>query len=181
MSSGPLRTLSLLAGIVFLFLSIMFSANGLGFSVENRFAVLIGWIIGITFTVVEFVFNEEGVKHTSIMIILMGIFCYIYGIYTNIVGLLAWSGIPDIDAMATTVEQNPLKLVIPIVLALIFELGAEPLILWGLTGTGKDFLNGIMNMVPTSKKNGNEQLKRAHYQQEEIVRERERERNRQGY
>lgn len=152
MRSGPLRILALASGVIFLFLSIMFSANGLGFAVENKFAMLVGWVIGITFTVVEFVFNEEGTKHNSIMIIMMGIFCYIYGIYTNIVGLFAWSGIPNYDALLATIEQNPLKLFLPLILSLIFELGAEPLILWGLTGDARDFFNGLLGEVSGKSK-----------------------------
>lgn len=149
-----LRILSIAAGVVMLFLSVLFSANGLGFTSDNRFAVAVGWLIGITFTIIEFVFNEEGVNH-SMMIVIMGVFCYIYGVTTNVLGLFAWSGAANMDAIVTMVSDNPLKAIIPILLGFIFELGAEPLILWGFTGSSKDFLTGLLGGV--TKKNNTPQ------------------------
>lgn len=152
-SPDLIRHGSIVAGIILLFMSMLFSANGLGFVIDNRGAVAAGWAFAVVFTIIEFVFNEEGTNH-NFTIVIMGFLCYVYGITTNFIGLMAWSGITNMDSIWDVAAQNPFRIIVPAVLSLVLELGAEPLILWGLTGEAKDFLSGLLGNVGVKRKSG---------------------------
>ncbi len=58
---------------------------------------------------------------------------------TNILGIWAAQGSPDVAA-------NPVALVFPALLGFFLEIAPEPLLLWGLIGTGaRDFLAHLLN------------------------------------
>ncbi|HZQ11107.1 MAG TPA: hypothetical protein VFD70_31340 [Anaerolineae bacterium] len=138
-----IHLLAIGVAIILWFISVQFSANGFNF-VLPRYA-WVGYVLAISVTVIELVFNEEGMNH-SLTIVAIGLLSYLYGIVTNIVGIWSAQGSPDF-------ASNPISLVFPVVLGLFLEIAPEPLLLWGLVGTGaRDFLAHLLDNGNSTKK-----------------------------
>lgn len=128
--------------IVLWFVSVQFSVDGFKFALPH-FA-WIGYVLAISVTVIELVFNEEGMQH-SLTLVAVGLLAYLYGVVTNIIGIWAAQGAPDI-------ATNPIAIVFPAVLGFFLEIAPEPLLLWGLMGTGaRDFLEHLISSGGTKK------------------------------
>ncbi len=128
--------------IVLWFISVQFSADGFKFALP-RYA-WVGYVLAIAVTIIELVFNEEGMNH-SLTIVAVGLLSYAYGIATNVLGIWAAQGSPDIAA-------NPIAILFPALLGFFLEIAPEPLLLWGLMGTGaRDFLGQLLNSNKANK------------------------------
>lgn len=137
-----IHLLAIGVAIVLWFISVQFSADGFKFALP-RYA-WVGYVLAIAVTVIELVFNEEGMNH-SLTIVAVGLLSYAYGIVTNILGIWAAQGSPDIAA-------NPVAIVFPALLGFFLEIAPEPLLLWGLMGTGaRDFLSQLINSNKPNK------------------------------
>lgn len=126
----------LAAGVAVLlwFISVQFSVDGFNFAIP-RYA-WIGYVLAIAVTVIELVFNEEGMNH-SLTIVAVGLLSYLYGIITNVIGIWVAQGSPDLSA-------NPFGILFPAILGFFLEIAPEPLLMWGLLGTGaRDFLGHL--------------------------------------
>jgi hypothetical protein len=110
-------------------LSIYFSADGFGFQVPGFF--LVGVFLGGLVTILEIVLNK-GVK--SMTLRLGGLLAYVFGWYTNFIGLSLAMGQPDFAA-------DPKQMVIPVILGLFLEIIPEPLFLWS------DLIARLMEMT----------------------------------
>lgn len=131
-----IHLLAIGVAIVLWFISVQFSADGFKFALP-RYA-WVGYVLAIAVTVIELVFNEEGMNH-SLTIVAVGLLSYAYGVVTNILGVWAAQGSPDIAA-------NPMAILFPALLGFFLEIAPEPLLLWGLMGTGaRDFLAHLVN------------------------------------
>ena len=131
-----IRLLAIGVAIVLWFVSVQFSADGFNFALPRY--MWVGYLLAIAVTVIELVFNEEGMNH-SLTLVAVGLLSYAYGIVTNILGIWAAQGSPDIAA-------NPFAIVFPALLGFFLEIAPEPLLLWGLMGTGaRDFLAHLLN------------------------------------
>jgi len=139
-----IRLAGVVAGLGLLVVSINF--NNVGFQINAPGFVWVGIILSIAVTMIEVVFNEEGMRHSP-TIIVIGLAAYAYGFYTNFIGILAGMGIVDIWAQVT-------RSGFAAVLAFILEVTPEALFMWGVTGIkGKDFLSNLL--VPVSKPQNN--------------------------
>ncbi len=126
----------LAAGVAILlwFMSVQFSVDGFRF-ILPKYAWM-GYLLALSVTVIELVFNEEGMNH-SLTVVAVGLLSYLYGIVTNIIGIWNAQGSPDISG-------NPFSLVFPIILGFFLEVAPEPLFMWGVLGTGaRDLLGHI--------------------------------------
>jgi hypothetical protein len=122
--------------IVLWFVSVQFSVDGFNFVLPQY--IWIGYVLAIAVTIIELVYNEEGMSHT-LTIVAIGLLSYAYGIVTNILGIWVAQGSPDITA-------NPVAIVFPALLGFFLEIAPEPLLLWGLIGTGaRDFLAHLLS------------------------------------
>jgi hypothetical protein len=140
-----IHLLAILVAVVLWFISVQFSADGFSFALP-RYA-WVGYILAISVTIIELIFNEEGMNH-SLTIVAIGLLSYAYGIATNVLGIWTAQGGPDI-------ASNPLAILFPGVLGFFLEVAPEPLLLWGLMGTGaRDFLSHLLS--------GNENAKKAY-------------------
>ena len=116
------------------FISVQFSVDGFNFILPKY--KWMGYLLALSITVIELVFNEEGMQH-SLTVVAIGILSYLYGIMTNIIGIWAAQGSPD-------ASQNPIVLLFPVVLGFFLEVAPEPLFIWGLLGTGvRDLLGHL--------------------------------------
>lgn len=104
-------------------LSVWFSQQG--FSLDAPKSQWIGWILAGVVTAVELVFNSRTQK-LSLTLITVGILCYLYGVWTNVVGF--WS------------YQNPgmtfpwlhSTAILSWFVGCILEILPEPLLMWGI-------------------------------------------------
>src|SRR5512135_2402321 len=103
----------LAAGVAILlwFMSVQFSVDGFSF-ILPRYQWM-GYLLALSVTVIELVFNEEGMGH-SLTVVAVGLVSYLYGIATNIIGIWAAQGSPN-------VAGNPIAMVFPIVLGFFLE------------------------------------------------------------
>ncbi len=137
-----IHLLAMGVAIVLWFISVQFSADGFKFALPSY--AWIGYVLALSVTVIELVFNEEGMNH-SLTLVAVGLLSYGYGIVTNILGIWAAQGSPDL-------ASNPVGIVFPAVLGFFLEIAPEPLLLWGLMGTGaRDFLSQLLNNNKTNK------------------------------
>ncbi len=128
------RMLAVAVAALLWLMSIQFSAGGFNFVMPHY--IWMGYALGIAITVLELVFAEEGMKH-SLTLAAVGLLAYAYGIFTNVIGIWAAQGSPDLST-------NPASLIFPVVLGFVLEVTPEPLLLWGLMGTGvRDVLGQI--------------------------------------
>ncbi|MBI4675901.1 MAG: hypothetical protein HY741_30030 [Chloroflexi bacterium] len=120
--------------ILLWFVSVQFSVDGFNFVLPKYRWV--GYLLAVAVTMIEIVFNEEGMRH-SLTIVTVGIVSYVYGIATNVMGIWVAQGSPD-------VTENPIALVFPAVVGFFLEVAPEPLLMWGLLGTGvRDLLGHL--------------------------------------
>ncbi|MBI4790263.1 MAG: hypothetical protein HY782_24780 [Chloroflexi bacterium] len=136
------RLMAVAVAILLWIMSIQFSAGGFNF-VMPRY-IWMGYALGIAVTVLQLVFAEEGMKHTLTLVV-VGLLAYGYGIFTNIVGIWIAQGSPDL-------ASNPMTLLFPTALGFILEVTPEPLLLWGLVGTGiRDALGQLFSNQSNSR------------------------------
>lgn len=144
------------------FVSVQFSVDGFNFILPKYRWV--GYLLAIAVTMIEIVFNEEGMRH-SLTIVAVGIVSYFYGVATNVMGIWVAQGSPD-------VTENPAVLVFPVVVGFFLEVAPEPLLMWGLVGTGvRDVLG---HLFPNQSRDGRNDT-RLENRQDKREKEKERE------
>jgi len=125
-----LKILTFFCAIGLWYLSAYFSVDG--FDIEIQDKRWIGWILALSVTVIELVFNKDGREHNMTLMI-AGIAAYAYGIWTNVLGIALMQGVTDLFADAGA-------LVFPMILAMFLEIVPEPLLMWALIGLNHDDL-----------------------------------------
>lgn len=139
-------------------ISVYFSQNG--FAIEVPDMAWIGWVLAVSVTVIEIVWNQEGFRHNT-TITAVGIAAYGYGIWTNVVGILQSQG------AAGDISGNEIQLIFPIILAVFLEITPEPLLMWALVGTNADdvlshFFGGVKSTVRPMMNPGNRPIPMPH-------------------
>lgn len=87
-----LKRASLWAGIALALISIYFSYDGLDQTIQGGnpaytdVAKFIGWTMAIVITLIQFIFNSDFTKLSSTLRVI-GLFSYIYSMYTNYLGI----------------------------------------------------------------------------------------------
>ena len=127
-----IHLLACAVAVLLWFISVQFSVDGFAFILPKY--KWMGYLLALSVTVIELVFNEEGMKH-SLTVVAIGILSYLYGIMTNIMGVWVAQGGQD-------PSLNPIALLFPVVLGFFLEVAPEPLFIWGLLGTGMRDLLG---------------------------------------
>ncbi len=127
-----IHLLACAVAVLLWFMSVQFSVDGFGFVLPKY--KWMGYLLAFSVTVIELVFNEEGMQH-SLTLVAIGILSYLYGIATNVIGIWAAQGAPD-------ASQNPFVMLFPVILGFFLEVAPEPLFVWGLLGTGMRDLLG---------------------------------------
>ena len=130
--------LAILGALICWVLSVYFSY--LGFGVNNTQLLWIGWIMALVVTIVELAFNTPMHK-LPLTLAVIGIICYIYGIYTNITGF--WSlqnpGVPFV--------WFQMQSLMPIIIGFVMEVLPEPLFMWGMDiKVGGDLMGNIAGL-----------------------------------
>ncbi len=147
--------------------SIMFSVDGFAFQLPKY--IWAGYVLGISVTIIELVFNEEGLQH-NLTLIALSLSAYAYDVGTNVIGIWVAQGKPDLTG-------NIIGLIFPLIVGLFLALLPEPLFAWALIGTGyKDLLTHLFG----EDMGQNKQSHSKHDSGDDDL-EREKERLRQGW
>ncbi len=119
-------------------LSMYFSKEG--FSVGNTVMLWVGWVLAGIVTIVELVFNSP-TQRLSLTLIVVGVICYLYGIYTNVTGF--W-GIQHPDQVFVALSSNSLM---SYFVGFTMEVLPEPLFMWGIASAfDGDFLGNLAGL-----------------------------------
>lgn len=130
-----IRLTAILVALLLWFMSVQFSVDGFNFVLPKY--QWMGYLLALAVTALELVFNEEGMRH-SLTLVTVGLLSYLYGIITNVIGVWVAQGSPD-------PLNNPLAIVFPALLGFFLEVSPEPLLVWGLIGSGvRDVLAHLM-------------------------------------
>lgn len=129
--------LAIVGALVAWGLSMWFSYQG--FKLESSTLLWVGWILAFLVTIVELVFNSP-TRDLSFTLIIIGILCYGYGVWTNITGF--WSvQHPGMDFNIFTE-----KAVLSVFVGTILEILPEPLFMWGIGSLGADVLDNLRGL-----------------------------------
>lgn len=115
------RILAVGVAVALWFLSLQFSVAG--FSIEVVDMAWAGWILGFAVTVIELIFTSEN-RGRNLTLTFLGIGAYMYGVWSNIVGINASRG----------VDGFSVGFLFSVAIGLILEIAPEPLFLWGILG-----------------------------------------------
>ena len=130
-----MRLVSLTTGLLMEAASFVTSVSGFGFIQPNY--VAIGFLMGIVFIFAEFNFLDEG-PGGSLGVVAFGVFAYLYGIFTNVLGFWIGGG-------GGLVQDNPMRFVLCLVIGFVLEVFAEPAIMKGLGMTPTSVLDVMVN------------------------------------
>lgn len=117
--------------------SINFSVDGFRFELEGYDGL--GWLLGAIVTITQLAYNHEGNKNMTIAVV--GIAAYLYGIYTNVLGISLAQGNPGI--------VFDWGLLFPLFVGMFIEILPESFLVWALTGdsTLADFFDNLRSGV----------------------------------
>lgn len=147
---GLKRLISFLAAVGLWGVSIYFSY--VGFKFESTVILWFGIVLALVVTVVELVFNTK-ITQLNPTLLVGGILCYVYGVYTNVTGFYVLQH-PDLSDFFTGSNW-----VIPAFGGIVCEVLPEALFAWAVgAGAGGDLLGNIMDIFGgTSSKPKNNQ------------------------
>jgi hypothetical protein len=123
-----LRLIAATCALLLWLVSIAFSNQGFGFKLPAWSWA--GIFLSIAVTVLELVFNREGLRH-NLTLTLVGASAYAYDTYTNVLGVMLAQGL---DPNRVSIDQ-PQQLLFPVLVGLMLEIVPETLLLWALTGS----------------------------------------------
>lgn len=130
--------LAVVGAIVCWGLSMYFSKEG--FSVGNTVMLWVGWVLAGIVTVVELVFNSPTQK-LSLTLIIVGVLCYLYGIWTNVTGFWELQH-PEIPFVMFSTQS-----LLSWFVGFIMEVLPEPLFMWGVSAAfDGDFLGNLAGL-----------------------------------
>jgi len=118
--NGMLRVAAMVISLLGMYISAQFSVDGFKFQLDDR--EWIGWAIALIIIVIQSIWQKFGGNVTLFVIAMT---CYVYGITTNVLGILQNRGGWDGDK---------LSLLIPIVFGVLLEIFPEPVLAWAISG-----------------------------------------------
>ena len=140
--NGLLRISAFAISLLGIYISAQFSVDGFEFQVDDR--VWIGWGIAAILVVIESVWQKFG-NNTTLFV--LAITCYIYGIFTNVAGIISNRGGFDF------VNPNYWSLIVPIVFGILLEVFPEPILAWAISGdTSSDPLGKFLERLEADSK-----------------------------
>jgi hypothetical protein len=136
-----LRLVAVLIAIMLWVISVYFSQDGFAINVPNM--AWVGWLLAISITAIEMIWNQEGFKHNA-TIVVVGLAAYTYGIWTNATGIMEAQGIRGMNFL-----DAPMQLIFPVVLGIFLEIVPEPLLMWAIVGLNREDL--LSHLIGISK------------------------------
>ena len=128
------RGLAFIFGILTWIVSVKFSNDGFNFEIHQDMTWA-GVTLAIAISVVELAFNSQlQYKGRNWTLFALGIFSYMYGVMSNLIGIHYGQGFSDL----ATLFDNPVSGGFKLALALFTEFAPEVLIVFGLIGIGND-------------------------------------------
>lgn len=140
------RIIAVLSAALCWVISIYFSVQGFDLKAINSTWLALG--MGLLVTFVELVGNQKGVKKSLLMVVVVFV-VYIYGVTTNLVGILGMQGMNDTLGVLT---GDAMRFFLVMVVAVILEVIPEVMVIYGITGEFEaDFFT---NMISADNRHG---------------------------
>ena len=131
-----LRKVALFIGLFLLAVSVFWSQDGFNFDLAGDsggtdVALIIGWGLAVSVSVIQFVFSTN-YKELNASLITFGVLAYVYSIYTNYQGIIHFQG----------ESANKIG---ALLLGFVMDGVPEPLIAWGLRESlAGDFIGNLI-------------------------------------
>lgn len=143
--TGLKKLLAIVAAAGLWGVSMYFSYKG--FEFESTNILWFGLVLALVVTVVELVFNTK-IRQLNPTLLVAGVICYVYGIYTNITGFYFLQHGELVGFFTGT------NWLIPSFAGVIAEVLPEALFAWGLgAGNNGDFIGNLGEMLDNKKQN----------------------------
>lgn len=142
-----------LSAIALWVVSVQFSVTG--FSITLPDMAWIGWTLAIVVTILQLIFNKGVYKNPTLFF--SGILAYLYGITTNIIGIMRAQEILDnlLSSFTDDLGFYLPRTFMSIILAMVIEIIPEALFLWAIfmdkVDVG-DFISSVFQGTNLSKK-----------------------------
>lgn len=114
-----IRVAAFLAALSGMYISAQFSVDGFSITVPDR--EWVGWGLAIILIVIQSAWQKFG---DNLTIFVLAMICYIYGITTNVIGIMGNRG----------GTQNIVDFIIPVVFGVLLEVFPEPFLAWSISG-----------------------------------------------
>lgn len=139
---GMLRVSALVISLLGMYISAQFSVDGFSFQIDDR--TWIGWGIALIIIVLQSIWQKFGGNVTLFVIAMT---CYVYGITTNVLGIIQNRG---------GFDGNKWSLVVPIVFGILLEVFPEPVLGWAISGdTSSDPIGKLLERFEDNSKHSN--------------------------
>ena len=151
MSNKLSRLLAFFTAIGIWYISFKFSVDGFGMLSPNPEYLWIGRVLAFAITAYELIWNGMKTRDNETMY-WVGLGCYIYGIFTNVLGCAKWLGFTKDTILSVqsgdiwTIIVVLIYVILIIGLSVMFEAGPEPTLIYAFTGrfNGGDFIGNLM-------------------------------------
>jgi hypothetical protein len=114
-----IRVSAFLAALSGMYISAQFSVDGFSITVPDR--EWVGWGLAIILIVIQSAWQKFG---DNLTIFVLAMICYIYGIATNVIGIMGNRG----------GTHNVVDFIIPVVFGVLLEVFPEPFLAWSISG-----------------------------------------------
>lgn len=130
--------LAKISAILAWIVSVYFSYEG--FKFQNESVLWVGYLLAFLVTCGEFIFNTE-IKSLSLTLVLIGLVCYGYGVYSNVVGF--WSiQFPD-----QLFVWNSSQSIMSWFVGAILEIYPEAAFAWGMRARTGDLVGNVVKLA----------------------------------
>lgn len=130
--------LAKISAILAWIVSVYFSYEG--FKFQNESVLWVGYLLAFLVTCGEFIFNTE-IKSLSLTLVLIGLVCYVYGVYSNVVGF--WS----IQYPDQLFVWNSSQSVMSWFVGAILEIYPEAAFAWGMRAKTGDLVGNVVKLA----------------------------------
>jgi hypothetical protein len=114
-----LKPFVVVACLIAMYISAIFSVDGFNFQIPEK--QWIGWALAFLIIVFEFAWAKAG---ENLTLFCVGIFCYGYGLTTNVLGIVSYrGGITDWT-----------DYILPVIFGAFLEIAPEPFLAWAISG-----------------------------------------------
>ena len=140
--NNSLRKIAVMIGLFLLVVSMFWSQDGFNFDLAGdsggtSLAIVVGWGMAVSVTVVQFVFSTN-YRELNPSLVLFGVIAYVYSIYTNYQGILHFQGESANQFGAA-------------ILGFVMDGVPEPLIAWGLRESlSGDWIGNLVRALSSS-------------------------------
>jgi len=126
------RLIALVTAIGLWAISVTFSVDGFSFLMDNQKFAAMGIFLSLAVTAIELIWSHDR-NQSGLTIMMIGTLCYVYGVYTNIIGINQARGTEGFQVFS-------------VLLGFFLEIAPEPIFVWAVYGPNKEgsFIDNLL-------------------------------------